>query len=234
MKLTKVLAAALLLGASLSSQAAVISVDWKEAGDNGAFVETTSGTEWLKLTQTQGVGLNTVQQQLGAGGLYEGFRVADSNEVQFLFDYFLGQATGLTYTSISAFDFADSSTVDGRALMVDLLDALGRAIVGTNTFSTGRYFQAGSQSVLSSTFRDDDANGFARLIYDRVTSTTNANTPGSAPGVFLVSDGGNTFSSINNPGILSGIETPSVAVSEPHALALLALGFAGLVLRRKA
>lgn len=42
--------------------------------DNGAFVtDTTSGLDWLKLTETRNHSFNTVTGQLGAGGVFEGW-----------------------------------------------------------------------------------------------------------------------------------------------------------------
>jgi len=238
MKLTNILAAAALLSASLGSQAAIISVDWKVAGDNRAFIETTSGTEWLNVNETQGLSVNTVSGEFGANGLYEGFRVATASEMQPLFDLFLGSAPNLVSEPNPDYTNILSYTNEGMAIMADIRGVIGETNANVNSAVTvGMYFDdagTGSSSVRMTHFIESFSSDAGRLIYDRTFSSLDNGYTGSSVGVFLISDGGNTFSTINNPGLLTGGNTSTTEVSEPHALALLAFGFAGLVLRRKA
>ena len=53
-KVAMIIAAGLLF--STVSQAAIVSADWKTAGDNLITRDTTSGLDWLDLTETTSVG----------------------------------------------------------------------------------------------------------------------------------------------------------------------------------
>ena len=66
---------------STISNAAIVEVDWQSAGNNLITRDTTSGLDWLDLTETNGLSRDYVLTQLGVGGLYEGWRYASSTEV---------------------------------------------------------------------------------------------------------------------------------------------------------
>lgn len=69
-------------------QAAVINSDWKTNGDHLITRDTSSGLEWLDLTETNGLSRNYVFSQLGTNGLFEGWRYALDNEVVGLWSNF--------------------------------------------------------------------------------------------------------------------------------------------------
>ncbi len=67
---------------SLPSQAGLVSLDWKTAGDG---LITSDGTlEWLDLTETAGRSYNDVSGKFGVGQEFEGFRYATVFEVRSL------------------------------------------------------------------------------------------------------------------------------------------------------
>ena len=73
--------AASALALSTSVNAAVISVDWQSAGDNLITRDTTSGLDWLDLTETTYMDYQTVFADQVAGGQFNGWRYATVDEV---------------------------------------------------------------------------------------------------------------------------------------------------------
>jgi hypothetical protein len=65
---------------SFNVNAAIISVDWKTAGDGLITRDTVSGLDWLDLTETNGLTYEYVSGQLGAGGQFDGYRYATNSE----------------------------------------------------------------------------------------------------------------------------------------------------------
>jgi len=80
----------LLICISGSANAALVSVDWQTSGDNLITRDTTSGLEWLDLTESRDLSFNYVSSQLGAGGEFEGWHYATAGEV----DTFIDSAGG--------------------------------------------------------------------------------------------------------------------------------------------
>ena len=108
-KLTSVTTALVL---STSVNAAIISTDWKASGDNLITHDTVSGLNWLDLTEANNLSYDAVVAQLGAGEMYDGFRVATSAEVVKLWANFgvnlsAGAPTAL-YTNDPAVAYAAS------------------------------------------------------------------------------------------------------------------------------
>lgn len=66
--------------ASAFVNAALLSVDWKSAGDKLLTRDTVAGLEWLDLSVTYGYTGSSVGTLTGAGGLAEGFRWATTQE----------------------------------------------------------------------------------------------------------------------------------------------------------
>ena len=80
MKIKLILAASILL-VSGQANAALI--------DNGILTtDTTSGLDWLDLTETKGLSYDYVYSQLSIDGIYEGWRYATVAETSYLFQQF--------------------------------------------------------------------------------------------------------------------------------------------------
>lgn len=91
------LRAALVLTAltSASASAELINADWQAANDRLAVTDTLSGLTWLDLSQTDGLSINDVQQQLTT--TFAGWRLASRDEVLTLLDHaFAGEPLGST------------------------------------------------------------------------------------------------------------------------------------------
>jgi len=88
MKFWNAVTVATALVLSTSVNAAIISTDWNAVGDNLITHDTVSALNWLDLTETNNLSYSAVVAQLGAGELYEGFRVATTLEVVALWSNF--------------------------------------------------------------------------------------------------------------------------------------------------
>ena len=87
MRLRKILIQSILLTIcfSTTTQAALIEADWVAANDTALTFDSATGLEWLDITTTAGLSYNEVAAELGAGGAYEGFSFASSQQVAGLF-----------------------------------------------------------------------------------------------------------------------------------------------------
>ena len=70
---------------SFNVSAALISADYNFSGDNYITRDTETGLDWLDLTWTRNRTFTHVTSQLGEGGIYAGWRVANSTETDTLF-----------------------------------------------------------------------------------------------------------------------------------------------------
>jgi len=62
------------------AKAELLTRDVYAPGDQKAVSDTVSGLDWLSLTETFGMSVDSVKAQLGAGGLFEGWRLPDAGE----------------------------------------------------------------------------------------------------------------------------------------------------------
>lgn len=74
----------LLMGVSLGAQAELVNADWM-AGDGKAAMDTETNKGWLDFSETAGYSMNTIVQELGKGGQFEGWRLPTQQEVEALF-----------------------------------------------------------------------------------------------------------------------------------------------------
>lgn len=78
---TLILGSALLMG-SVSASAEIIVGDWKVQGDGLLRLDTQSGLEWIDTELTFRRSITELQETFGQGGEFEGFRVANNNDVE--------------------------------------------------------------------------------------------------------------------------------------------------------
>ncbi len=80
--------------------ASLVSVDWKNAGDNLLTRDTDSKLDWLDLTETRNMSYVDVISLLGPGGLFEGFSYASNAQVVALWqNYGIDLAAGAPVAS---------------------------------------------------------------------------------------------------------------------------------------
>ncbi len=142
MTMIKIISITSALALSASVNAAIISVDWQSAGDNLITRDTDTGLNWLDLTVTNGMSYNTVNGQLGSGGLYEGFRYATGQEVVDLYAKF-----GIALVAYSP-NFSYGSVDPGIVMAGDFLGNIAQEFSPNFTYGgKGMYDYGGNISV---------------------------------------------------------------------------------------
>lgn len=85
MKWSTLSAAALLIFSNVAS-ADFVRTDWKASGDGLATLHEETGIEWLRLTQTDNMSMAQVKTEIQSGGLFEGWRLPTSDEVEIMME----------------------------------------------------------------------------------------------------------------------------------------------------
>lgn len=183
---------------STSAQAGFVATDWQATGDGKATLHTETGLEWLDLKQTGGKSINDVKALLGT--TYAGWRLPTFNEI---------------YTMASAMfpviKNNPGTTISGSYLGADTASfQLFGANVGYYTY--GLYEKNGYTYFFGAHTPTPDPGPTAyTTTYFDYYYDSNLNWKRVYEGVFLVSDGGVTLSSINNPAL--NINNPSAPVN---------------------
>jgi hypothetical protein len=185
------------------SHADIITTDYLSEGDGLVSLHEETGIEWLDLTLTKGIGLNNVYQEIETN--FIGWRIPTMDEMIGLFS-----------------EVSPSQDLSKRSLSLSIeernnwLDKFGPTD-GTS-YSSGWHLA------------DDGTMQLSGLHYNSVfygpnyyASYSRYNNGFNRLGFFLVSDGGYSYSSINNP--LMNINNPNapVEVHEPSSIAIFGL-----------
>ncbi|MCP4258052.1 MAG: hypothetical protein GY774_11065 [Planctomycetes bacterium] len=225
MKLKTTLFCALML--SFGANAELIETDWKAGGDALATLHEETGLEWLDLTQTDGMSIDQVAAQTGEGGSFEGWRIATFDEIDTFVRYAFGeklpegstQAQGGNTNEPVYRSFYElmglTHTIDQRRHSLGVgADDAGNVytfgVLGYTSGGTSTYFRSG---------------------YAESSSTTSTAKP--ERGVFLVSDGGTTLSSINNPSLNANNPAAPINANAVPVIGIGAMSLFGLLGRRK-
>jgi hypothetical protein len=222
----KLLAATLLLAIGGQAHAEYMELDWQEEGDGRAFLDMDTGIEWLKLGETVGYSINSVSDEFGAGGEFEGWRLATRSEVTSiaadLIDYQIKE--GETYANWSSSDqpqiYEDFMSLFGMTLVND--DYLYSYGYYKNDFTTaGLSNNVLMTGVLSSTG--------TRLYEDYEHSSYSYNNIDNIVGVYLVADGGATLTTQANMSLVANNPNAAINnVSGPVGALLMTAGLFGL------
>ncbi len=202
------LAASLLFGLSGVAHAEFVFTDWKMEGDNLGIVDTDTGVEWLKFSETGGKTINQVMA--GLDTVYDGWRLPTMQEVGDMHSNFVATYGNYGSTFTHFFGLSDSSARYSYSNGLHLDSE-------NNVYITGGFVGEGRDS----TSLNYLANGYTLdMVYG---------------GTYLVSDGGTTLSSINDPSI--NVNNPAAPVNNvsdvPVMFAIGGLAMLGLGLRRK-
>jgi len=236
----KLLAVTLLIGVfalSGNANAGFVSLDWKVEGDNKATLHEETGLEWLKMSETDSLSINTVKSLLDT--TYSGWRLPTEAEVN-----------QLLLSALPTFPFSDGTTAYSSPSYQPYASAW-RAIMGdarihsyyTTDFRNAKHYYNNYYSY--SLYEDPNgtvklAGSYLQQYYYHYSSTWTAaiykereNAAYSTDytsvnvGIFLVSDGGATLSVPSENGSLQDVPEPAGAL-------ILASGLFGLaMLRRK-
>jgi hypothetical protein len=214
------------LTSSGAANASFVYTDWKSSGDKKSLLHEETGLEWLRLSSTRGQSINSVTADLDT--TYDGWRLPTNDEIEEVMGAMFGggylqySARTQRYNAQSraAVDFArkfgqgDTSAAHHYALYKDEDDIV-------RLF--GAYVNGGNGSY---------ANVYA---LEHASTYTESTVLGKYGGVFLVSDGGTTYSSQLDPSLnMNNQSAPINDVPAPFIGAMLSglalLGFS----RRKA
>lgn len=212
---------------SIHANAALIATDWKTQSDSLVALDEDTGIEWLKLSQTDGLSIDQVTARLD--GQFAGWRLPTRSEVialmnnafpEVFFDEISGRFTDASVSTNSMINFQNMLGKTGTHVSYgqyvnDEIEEKG----GYKVLLAGAYYKYSSKSIYSHN----------SIALD--TSYVNAQF-----GVYLVSDGGTTISSINNPELnIKNANAPinATSVPLPASGAMLGLSLMGLALRRK-
>jgi MYXO-CTERM domain-containing protein len=228
----KTLIAATLLLSITSAQAAFVESDWKNAGDALATLDTITGIEWLDLTQTVNMSINDVEGFTGEGNIFGGWRLPTRVEVtQMMINAFPSQASrvsaGGQFAVINA--TTDNESDRFRALFGNVSTS------PTVDYNRGLFKNDPNQSslLLRSGVFDQRKDDYIVLSSEKDVSG-DYNYSAITFGVYLVSDGGTTISSIDDPSMnANNANAPVDNVSSPALLGLMGLGLFGFAARRR-
>lgn len=215
--------AALLTAVALyapASFAALQYTDWKTAGDQQALVDTETGIEWLRLPNTKGMSMYQVKQLLGTQ--FKGWRLPTGAEVEQMMDNYYTQPLNV------------GQTVFSRNMNIPLIQQW------TTLFGTTSYFlNSGAETAQAYGMYYEDPNpynlqirmagayhqhswtaqgqhSYVSTFYEDYTSVDYRETyVSTSMAVFLVSDGGVTYSSLQDPSI--NAMNPNAPVNNPVA-----------------
>lgn len=204
----KTLLLAALLGLSCTANAAFIETDWKTQGDQLAVLDTETGLEWLDLSQTANKTFNQVLA--GLNGAYSGWRLPTLTELQRLMgNYFSDQ--NVYARKVPGSDPQTRSTFER---WVAELGKTG----STHNYALGMYQTETGTLRVTGVYRPV-AGGAPELYGLGFSSSYNPNMMYSPQdtgkeiwGTFLVSDGGTTLTSINQPEL--NINNPAAPVNQ--------------------
>lgn len=192
---------ALLLTLSLGgqAQAALVNTDWKTAGDSKATLDTETGIEWLKLDNTKGY---TFSKWFSGQYTVElaGWRLPTVAEIQKVIqDYF----PGMTPTAQNAYDASRATAWFNAFGITDPAGARSGAMGYALSDNGWQIYQFG-QAWNYGTFW----NG---IYWNDVSSESLYNSTSIYTGMYLVSDGGTTLSSINDP--MQNVKNPNAPIN---------------------
>jgi phosphoribosyl-AMP cyclohydrolase len=224
----KLLTALVISCLSLSAQAGLSMTDWKNPGDNAVVTDSDTGIEWLRLIHTNRYSINGVLAEMGKGGKFEGFRLPTANEV--------GHFMATVYMTTEA-------TLEYHTKTYRSGHYLGRAQAWAWWMSNnsrnaahhrGIYLDHDNTTVrLAGSYLNNNDYSITYGLAHGGAYNKDTSIGGTVGGVFLVSDGGTTYSSINNPQM--NANNPAAPINANGPLSAFAAGLAlmGFGLRRR-
>lgn len=137
--LKKFFLAAAISTTAVSAQAGAVFGDWKVSGDNNAILHEEAGIEWLRLNETDGMSVNYVLSQTGAGGEFAGWRMPTADEVStFIGSFYPDYDTSQEYRRYSSQGYDDRFWPEHRRYR----DVIGETAYRTGTNQYGTYYQS--------------------------------------------------------------------------------------------
>tara|TARA_Y100000310_G_C20685687_1_gene818802 strand:- start:2899 stop:3654 length:756 start_codon:yes stop_codon:yes gene_type:complete len=198
---------------SAYSHAEFQQVSVNNLGDKRATLDKDTGIEWLDTNLTKGESFTSLSERLTKGGDLYGWRLPTKNEVFTMLDnYFSASYQGVFDTGVPVTDSTGVNFSSSKNTHV--------ALYFINTFGQENSITPSNYTYKQAKIRFKDGSGNAEYIniyHSKYTSTAsgrrvkdvrirtyeqddpNGTYANSSYGYFLVSDGGVTLDSINNP-----------------------------------
>lgn len=219
MKKLKILAAALTL-VSASASAEIVVGDWKEAGDNLILLDTNTGAEWINPIYTDKYSVNTLMPEIESGGIFEGFRIINSADVESFMGSYYGGLEGFyseyreDYSS-DYYQISENGYSTQASTLYEQTVSLLSLIDGGSSTSTSSYYSKQLKTITylnenytgdNSAFEVISASLMVDLQYDGRTGSkdravvviNSSNYGGSTLGSAVIVDGFTTYSSTND------------------------------------
>ena len=198
-----IVAATLFVGSINLANAELMNLNYIGGNDQQITLDTGTGIEWLKLTVTKGMSINDVQSKLGAGEQFEGWQIPTYSQVMTFVENGLPNAAYIEGGSVSLTDSNSSMSVINE--VSDFAGYIGK----TDYYSPQSVFKAYGYHLSE----DGESAKYTRI--DNYTSSTYSykkvmrvgygsatkNRSSTQYGVYLISYGGASLASINNPSI---------------------------------
>lgn len=228
------------------AQAAFVDVDWKTEHDSHVTLHQETGKEWLDLSLTKNMSINEVSAQLGAGGLFEGWRLPTAEEVNTLMSS-LFPYLNIGVDDINKLQTGSRENIRSQSITQEKVESSSfRALFGLTggtegaptakwTSRTLGYYSLSGTNLMAGVLRVNDVypNGREQYYYNSYSqSQLSLNSKSIDTGVYLVSDGGVSLSSKLDPSLNGNnpnapVQTPSP--SEPTPVPVFFLGFSGFL-----
>jgi hypothetical protein len=225
-----------------SANAELVNGDWQTVDDNQITIDTDTGIEWLKLGNTANMSINDVIAETQEGGDFAGWRLPTSQEVQTILDTVLPQFTwndDTTETTFSSGSYRGATDTWRSFFGSSRYQLIGN---GSNNnrywHSFGLHVEDNGDVLMTGTYRRQkygwgNYEHWASFFDDHENADGYTTDYSSADyGVFLVSDGGLTLASINDPTLNDANPNSPSNVSLPGGV--IAIAMTGLLgFRRK-
>ena len=179
-----------MIAASLPSQAELISSDYLSEGDSLAALDTETGLEWLSLSETNGMSINDALDAIN-GGKLDGWRLPTQDEVTTLLDSVFEDISFSDETTLYTTSYSSSSASYDDTN--HWLTHIGEAYT-TSERSWSYAFVDGEAVTLTGVFIQ---NGTVSIFRNFTHNDYSVDYSNNGQGIFLVSDGGLTYSSRN-------------------------------------
>lgn len=214
----KLLVIATLAAGLISTQASAgfVQTDLRELGDKKAVLHQETGLEWLSLDETRDWSLSEALAQTAKGGILEGWRLPSYAEVENLFITFFAGETINIYGGYQEIYYGSARPGSVYMAFRNLFAAPSTTLkVTLGWFYKENGDQAFAGVLAHSTYQNAQFHGFS-------------STAKHQKSVFLVSDGGTTLSSINDPTL--NINNPNAPINMADVSAPPGLAAAGVLM----
>lgn len=203
---------------------------WESEDSSEVMIDTSTGLEWLTLKATQGLSINDILED----DRFDGWRVANQSEVESLIANGLprldSSGENVSYNNLSYSTSVHATWSDIRTFSYWLGETKKTHQWG---HSSGFYFNDALSELLYTRF-DYIRNGKITYNYhDDIKLTNNRvdDFKSNDFGVYLVSDGGNSFLSQSNPAL--NANNPNAPSDVPTPLFFGLISFASVLLLKK-